>query len=227
MGEIGGTLEPWSTGGSARAWSSMRTPRLRRRAAHRGSRRAPAVVRGRPLSTSDSDSDLSEQVFAGLMLSRRSGSRAARAGAAERGRDPRGDGREPLARLQPRARRRRSDRRRRHDAIRATTGRTQNKAHVEGRLRAVCPEGATDRARHARPATHARTIVQLVATTFCRALNRAPRRDRSGKPPRRSVHSAGHARAARGHPLISDDARASEIGASASRASPHAAGSSW
>ncbi len=31
------------------------------------------------------------------------------------------------------------------------------------------------------PRTHARTLVQLLATTFYRALNRAPRRDRGGK----------------------------------------------
>jgi hypothetical protein len=65
--------------------------------------------------------------------------------------------------------------------IRATSGRPQNKAHAEGGFglfaQKVPPLELDTRA----PRTLARTIVQLIATTFFRALNRAPRRDRGSK----------------------------------------------
>ena len=65
--------------------------------------------------------------------------------------------------------------------IRATPGRPQTKAHVEGAFglfaQKVPPLELATRDAH----TLAKTIAQLVATTFFRALNRAPRRDRDGK----------------------------------------------
>jgi hypothetical protein len=65
--------------------------------------------------------------------------------------------------------------------IRATPERPQNKAHVEGAFglfaQKVPPIELDTRDPHAL----AKTIAQLVATTFFRALNRAPRRDRDGK----------------------------------------------
>ena len=65
--------------------------------------------------------------------------------------------------------------------IRATPGRPQTKAHVEGAFglfaQKVPPLDLATRDAH----TLAKTIAQLVATTFFRALNRAPRRDRDGK----------------------------------------------
>jgi hypothetical protein len=65
--------------------------------------------------------------------------------------------------------------------IRATPERPQNKAHVEGSFglfaQKVPPLELDTRDRP----TLAKTIARLVATTFFRALNRAPRRDRDGK----------------------------------------------
>ena len=65
--------------------------------------------------------------------------------------------------------------------IRATPERPQNKAHVEGAFglfaQKVPPIELDTRDSH----TLAKAIAQLVATTFFRALNRAPRRDRDGK----------------------------------------------
>jgi hypothetical protein len=65
--------------------------------------------------------------------------------------------------------------------IRATPGRPQTKAHVEGAFglfaQKVPPLELDTHDAH----TLAKTIAQLVGTTFFRALNRAPRRDRDGK----------------------------------------------
>jgi hypothetical protein len=65
--------------------------------------------------------------------------------------------------------------------IRATPERPQNKAHVEGAFglfaQKVPPIELDTRDSH----RLAKAIAQLVATTFFRALNRAPRRDRDGK----------------------------------------------
>lgn len=65
--------------------------------------------------------------------------------------------------------------------IRATLGRAQNKAHVEGAFglfaQKVPPIDLDTRDPHAL----AITVARLVATTFFRALNRARRRDRAGK----------------------------------------------
>lgn len=65
--------------------------------------------------------------------------------------------------------------------IRATKERPQNKAHVEGAFGLFAQKvpliELDTRDAHA----HAKAIAQLVATTFFRALNRAPRRDRDGK----------------------------------------------
>jgi hypothetical protein len=65
--------------------------------------------------------------------------------------------------------------------IRATPDRPQNKAHVEGAFglfaQKVPPLELDTHDAH----MLAKTIAQLVATTFFRALNRAPRRDREGK----------------------------------------------
>jgi hypothetical protein len=65
--------------------------------------------------------------------------------------------------------------------IRATLGRAQNKAHVEGAfglfVQKVPPIDLDTRDPHAL----ATTVARLVATTFFRALNRARRRDRADK----------------------------------------------
>lgn len=65
--------------------------------------------------------------------------------------------------------------------IRATPGRAQNKAHVEGSFglfaQKVPPIDLDTRDPHAL----ATSVADLVSTTFFRALNRAPRRDRAGK----------------------------------------------
>jgi hypothetical protein len=65
--------------------------------------------------------------------------------------------------------------------IRATPGRPQNKAHVEGSFglfaQKVPPIDLDTRDPHAL----ATAVARLVATTFFRALNRASRRDRAGK----------------------------------------------
>jgi hypothetical protein len=65
--------------------------------------------------------------------------------------------------------------------IRATPGRAQNKAHVEGSFglfaQKVPPINLDTRDLDAL----ATSVADLVATTFFRALNRAPRRDRAGK----------------------------------------------
>jgi hypothetical protein len=65
--------------------------------------------------------------------------------------------------------------------IRATPGRAQNKAHVEGSFglfaQKVPPIDLDTRDLDAL----ATSVADLVATTFFRALNRAPRRDRAGK----------------------------------------------
>jgi hypothetical protein len=65
--------------------------------------------------------------------------------------------------------------------IRATPGRAQNKAHVEGAFGLFAQKVPPLVLDTRDPRILARTIVQLIAMTFCRALNRAPRRDRGGK----------------------------------------------
>jgi hypothetical protein len=65
--------------------------------------------------------------------------------------------------------------------IRATPERPQNKAHVEGAFGLFAQKVPPLELDTRDPHTLAKSIAQLVATTFFRALNRAPRRDRDGK----------------------------------------------
>ena len=65
--------------------------------------------------------------------------------------------------------------------IRATPARPQNKAHVEGAFGLFAQKVPAIELDTRNPHTLAKTIARLVATTFFRALNRAPRRDRDGK----------------------------------------------
>jgi hypothetical protein len=65
--------------------------------------------------------------------------------------------------------------------IRATPARPQNKAHVEGAFGLFAQKVPALELDTRNPHTLAKTIARLVATTFFRALNRAPRRDRDGK----------------------------------------------
>lgn len=66
--------------------------------------------------------------------------------------------------------------------MRSTLGRPQNKAHVEGAFglfSQTVPPLELDTSRGAR--SIARQLVQLVATTWARAINRRPRSDRGGR----------------------------------------------
>ena len=65
--------------------------------------------------------------------------------------------------------------------IRATPARPQNKAHVEGAFGLFAQKVPPVELDTREPRTLAKTIASLVSTTFFRALNRAPRRDRNGK----------------------------------------------
>lgn len=65
--------------------------------------------------------------------------------------------------------------------IRATPARPQNKAHVEGTFGLFAQKVPPIDLDTRDPRTLAKTVARLVATTFFRALNRAPRRDRDGK----------------------------------------------
>ena len=65
--------------------------------------------------------------------------------------------------------------------IRATPFRPENKAHVEGAFGLFAQKVPSIELDTRNPCTLAKTIARLVATTFFRALNRAPRRDRDGK----------------------------------------------
>lgn len=65
--------------------------------------------------------------------------------------------------------------------IRATPFRPENKAHVEGSFGLFAQKVPPLEIETREPHTLAKTIARLVATTFFRALNRAPRRDRNGK----------------------------------------------
>ena len=65
--------------------------------------------------------------------------------------------------------------------IRATPYRPENKAHVEGAFGLFAQKVPSIELDTRNPCTLAKTIARLVATTFFRALNRAPRRDRDGK----------------------------------------------
>jgi hypothetical protein len=65
--------------------------------------------------------------------------------------------------------------------IRATPFRPENKAHVEGAFGLFAQKVPSIELDTRNPCTLAKTIALLVATTFFRALNRAPRRDRDGK----------------------------------------------
>jgi hypothetical protein len=65
--------------------------------------------------------------------------------------------------------------------MRATPGRAQNKAHVEGSFGLFAQKMPPLALDTRDPRTLARAIAQLAATTFFCALNRAPRRDRGGK----------------------------------------------
>jgi len=65
--------------------------------------------------------------------------------------------------------------------IRATPARPQNKAHVEGAFGLFAQKVPPIELDTRDPHTLAKTIARLVATTFFRAINRAPRRDRDGK----------------------------------------------
>jgi hypothetical protein len=65
--------------------------------------------------------------------------------------------------------------------IRATPDRPQNKAHVEGAFGLFAQKVPPIELDTRDPHTLAKTIARLVATTFFRAINRAPRRDRDGK----------------------------------------------
>jgi hypothetical protein len=65
--------------------------------------------------------------------------------------------------------------------IRATLGRPQNKAHVEGSFGLFAQKVPPIVLDTREPRALATSLADLVATTFFRALNRAPRRDRAGK----------------------------------------------
>lgn len=65
--------------------------------------------------------------------------------------------------------------------IRATPFRPENKAHAEGAFGLFAQKVPPIELDTREPREHARTLLQLVATTFWRALNRAPRRDRGGR----------------------------------------------
>lgn len=65
--------------------------------------------------------------------------------------------------------------------IRATLGRPQNKAHVEGAFGLFAQKVPPLAIDTREPRALARQIALLVAIVFFRALNRAPRRDRHGK----------------------------------------------
>jgi hypothetical protein len=65
--------------------------------------------------------------------------------------------------------------------IRATPGRAQNKAHVEGSFGLFAQKVPPIELDTRDPDALATSVADLVATTFFRALNRAPRRDRAGK----------------------------------------------
>lgn len=65
--------------------------------------------------------------------------------------------------------------------MRSTLGRAQNKAHVEGAFGLFAQKVPTIELDTREPRALARTIATIVALTFFRALNRAPRRDRDGK----------------------------------------------
>jgi hypothetical protein len=65
--------------------------------------------------------------------------------------------------------------------IRATPGRAQNKAHVEGCFGLFAQKVPSIDLDTRDPDALATSVAHLAATTFFRALNRAPRRDRAGK----------------------------------------------
>jgi hypothetical protein len=65
--------------------------------------------------------------------------------------------------------------------IRATERRPQNKAHVEGAFGLFSQKLPSIALDAREPRALARSVATLVALTFFRALNRAPRRDRGGK----------------------------------------------
>jgi hypothetical protein len=65
--------------------------------------------------------------------------------------------------------------------IRATPGRAQNKAHVEGAFGLFAQKVPAIDLDTRDPDALATTVALLIATIFFRALNRAPRRDRAGK----------------------------------------------
>lgn len=65
--------------------------------------------------------------------------------------------------------------------IRATENRPQNKAHCEGAFGLFAQKVPSIEIDTTDSRALARTLVRLLATTFFRALNRAPRRDRSGR----------------------------------------------
>jgi transposase InsO family protein len=65
--------------------------------------------------------------------------------------------------------------------IRATENRPQNKAHVEGAFGLFTQKTPPIEIETHEPRALARAIAEIVALTFFRAINRAPRRDRDGK----------------------------------------------
>lgn len=65
--------------------------------------------------------------------------------------------------------------------IRATPGRAQNKAHVEGSFGLFAQKVPPIDLDTRDPDALATAVARLVTTTFFRAINRAPRRDRAGK----------------------------------------------
>ena len=65
--------------------------------------------------------------------------------------------------------------------LRATPFRPENKAHVEGAFGLFAQKVPSIELDTRNPCTLAKAIARLIATTFFRALNRAPRRDRDGK----------------------------------------------
>ncbi|MBM4247462.1 MAG: transposase family protein [Deltaproteobacteria bacterium] len=65
--------------------------------------------------------------------------------------------------------------------IRATEGRPQNKAHVEGAFGLFAQKVPPIELCTREPGELARAVATVVALTFFRALNRAPRRDRGGQ----------------------------------------------
>lgn len=64
--------------------------------------------------------------------------------------------------------------------MRATPGRPQNKAHVEGEFGLFAQKVPTIDLNTSDPRALARTVAFLIALTFFRAQNHAPRRDRNG-----------------------------------------------